>query len=69
MTGPGFIVLACVGQRLMQAQHVMHLSASAEYPSSGSMAPVGHPSAQVPHRIHPSPTSIKSTVQSFESPR
>ena len=28
LTRPGFIVLACLGQCLMQAQHVMHFSVS-----------------------------------------
>ena len=63
LTMPGFIVLACFGQCLMQAQHVMQFSVSIALLFSGSMAPTGHPSAQVPHWTHASLTAIKSTFQ------
>ena len=63
LTMPGFIVLACCGQCLMQAQHVMHFSVSIALLFSGSMAPTGHPSAQIPHWTHASLTAIKSTFQ------
>jgi hypothetical protein len=62
-TRPGFIVLAWLGQFLMQAQHVMHCSVSIALLFPGSIAPTGHPSEQIPHPVHASLTAIKSTFQ------
>jgi hypothetical protein len=67
LTIPGFIVLAWLGQCLMQAQHVMQCSVSMALLLSGSIAPAGHPSAQIPHWIHASETAIKSTFQNTVS--
>jgi hypothetical protein len=68
LTGPGFIVLAFWGQFLMQAQHVMHFSLSIKLLFSESIAPTGHPSAQVPHCVHSLLIAIKSTLHSFVIP-
>jgi hypothetical protein len=69
LTRPGFIVLAWLGQFLIQAQQVMQCSVSIVLLSSGSMAPTGHPSAQIPHWVHASLTAMKSTFQKTESLR
>lgn len=63
LTIPGFIVLACRGQCRMQAQHVMQVSVAIALLFSGSMAPTGHLSAQIPHWMQASLTAIKSTFQ------
>jgi hypothetical protein len=53
----------------MHAQQVMQSFVSIFFASAQSIAPAGQSPAQVPHRVHASLTSMKSTVQSRESPR
>jgi hypothetical protein len=51
----------------MQAQHVMQFSVPIALLFFASIAPTGHPSAQIPHWIHASETAIKSTFQNAVS--